>query len=74
MKTFNLKLKLNAGLLIILIFAMSLCSTKTFGLCHASFTFSQTANNVVNFTNTSTGTTIQTFYNWSFGDGNYDYT
>ena len=38
--------------------------------CHAAFTFHTTAaSNVVNFTNTSTGTTANTTYSWSFGDG-----
>ena len=67
------QLKLNVGLLIILFGMMSLCSTKTFATCQAGFTASQTVNNVVNFTNTSTGTSNQTFYNWNFGDGNYSY-
>ncbi len=39
--------------------------------CHAAFTFYSTStSNLVNFTNTSTGTTIHTTYSWDFGDGN----
>jgi PKD repeat protein len=72
MKT--VQFKLNLGLLIILFGMMCLCTTKTFATCQAAFTWTQNANNVVNFTNASTGTSNQTFYNWNFGDGNYDYT
>jgi len=39
--------------------------------CQAGFTFSVN-NNVVTFTNTSTGA-IQPTYYWNFGDGNYDW-
>ncbi|MBI4931381.1 MAG: PKD domain-containing protein [Bacteroidetes bacterium] len=39
--------------------------------CQAGFTFSVT-NNVVTFTNTSTGANMPS-YSWNFGDGNYDW-
>lgn len=38
--------------------------------CQAGFTLN-TSNNVVTFTNTSTGGTPATSYAWNFGDGNY---
>lgn len=38
--------------------------------CHAAFTFHpSSASNLINFTNTSTGTTVHTTYSWTFGDG-----
>jgi PKD repeat protein len=58
----------NLGFLIILIVMTNLYSTKS-KACVASFTWSQTSNNVITFTNTSTGTTINTTYVWWFGDG-----
>jgi PKD repeat protein len=69
----NVLSKLNAGLLIILFGMMCLCSTKTNATCQAGFTWAQNANNVVSFTNTSTGTTNQTYYSWQFGDANWGY-
>jgi PKD repeat protein len=54
----------------------SACDTITIttSTCQAGFTWSQTTNNVISFTNTSTGTTAMTSYIWDFGDFNYDYT
>jgi PKD repeat protein len=37
--------------------------------CHAAFTFVADSTNLVQFTNTSTGTTTSTTYEWTFGDG-----
>ncbi|MEO5675334.1 MAG: PKD domain-containing protein, partial [Chitinophagales bacterium] len=38
--------------------------------CHASFTFhTDSTGNGIQFTNTSTGTTAHTVYDWTFGDG-----
>ena len=45
-----------------------------FATCQANFTWSQTANNVITFTDASTGTSVGTMYYWDFGDGNYSYT
>lgn len=44
--------------------------TVTSATCNlnTNFTYSQGANGVVNFNNTSTGTTGSTTYTWSFGD------
>jgi PKD repeat protein len=41
--------------------------------CSASFTWSQTTSNQIDFVSTSTGTTPQTDYYWNYGDNNYDY-
>ncbi len=41
---------------------------------HASFTWSQPSNNVVNFVSTSTGINNFSSYFWDFGDGSYAYT
>ena len=41
--------------------------------CAASFTWTQTGPNVISFTSTSTGTTSNTNYMWSFGDSQYGY-
>jgi PKD repeat protein len=38
---------------------------------NASFTFTNGPNGLVNFSSTSTGTTMNTSYLWYFGDGNY---
>ncbi|MFI5148704.1 MAG: PKD domain-containing protein [Bacteroidia bacterium] len=42
-------------------------------VCVASFTHTQTAANTIQFTNTSTGTNLNTTYYWTYGDGNYCY-
>ncbi|MBI3511176.1 MAG: PKD domain-containing protein [Bacteroidetes bacterium] len=43
--------------------------------CTPGFTWTQTSNNVINFTNTSTPNIANsTWFNWSFGDNQYDYT
>ena len=60
--------KRNLGLIIILILMSSLYCIKS-NACVASFTWAQTSNNVITFTNTSTGTTLNTSYIWWFGDG-----
>ena len=39
--------------------------------CQASFTMNTSGDPTIVFTNTSTGSTIQTTYYWDFGDGNY---
>ncbi len=70
----SLQSKMNLGLLLILLCMMSLFSAKTTATCQANFTWSQTTNNVINFTNTSTGTTMNTTYTWYFGDGGTGYT
>ncbi len=45
-------------------------TTATGNACnlHTNFSFSQGANGLVNFNNTSTGTVAGTTYTWSFGD------
>jgi PKD repeat protein len=56
--------------------ACTACDTITISssTCQAAFTWTQPSNNVINFTNTSTGTTVNTGYWWDFGDGNYSST
>lgn len=51
------------------------CISMTMDTCsvNASFTWTQTANNTITFTNTSSGISFFTFYQWDLGDGNYDY-
>ena len=71
MKTVQIKLSL--GLIAILLVVLSLIASTTMA-CQASFTWTQTSANVINFTNTSTGGNNQTMYQWSFGDGGYGYT
>ncbi len=39
--------------------------------CQASFSSSQTQNNIVDFTSTSTGVSASTVYIWNFGDNGY---
>ncbi|MBK5284766.1 MAG: PKD domain-containing protein [Bacteroidia bacterium] len=52
---------------------ISLCTSQSFAQCQSNFTWQQTSNNVIAFTNTSTGTTISTSYLWNLGNGNYAY-
>jgi PKD repeat protein len=63
----------NLGLMIILFVMTSLYSMKTYSQCQAGFTWTQTSNNVITFTNTSTGADSLTIYSWNFGDGGYSY-
>lgn len=42
---------------------------STSSICNANFTYSNCVNGVIQFFNTSTGTTGLTQYNWTFGDG-----
>ena len=41
--------------------------------CTANFTWAQTSNNVISFTNTSTPVTQNTHFSWDFGDQQYDW-
>jgi PKD repeat protein len=41
--------------------------------CHASFTWSQTQANQIDFVSTSTGVSSQTLYAWNYGDNTYNY-
>src|ERR1700722_18313646 len=61
----NLSRNLATGLLIILL-TMGLCTTKTHAQCHPSFTWTQTANNVISFTNTTTGAYPTSGHSWTF--------
>src|ERR1035437_10670148 len=70
MKIFNFKFK---GLAFILFAIMSIITINASAQCQAGFTWAQTSNNVITFTNTSTGTDSLTSYQWNFGDGGYDY-
>ncbi len=47
-------------------------SFKVSAGCQSNYSWTQTADNVVSFTNTSTGTTGNTMYYWSFGDGTFN--
>jgi PKD repeat protein len=51
------------------------CNTATIGFssCQANFTWIQTSNNTISFTNTSIGTTSSTVYHWSYGDNSANY-
>lgn len=53
----------------------SACDTVTvnFSSCAASFTWSQTNPNEIDFVSTSTGTSPQTGYYWNFGDNTVSY-
>src|ERR1035437_525259 len=49
-------------------------SISLYATCQSGFSWIQTANNVISFTNTSTGTSASTHYTWAFGDGNHSST
>ena len=61
----------SSGLLLILSAILTLISIKASATCLAGYTWTQSADNIIAFTDASTGTTINTTYYWSFGDGNY---
>lgn len=42
--------------------------------CQAGFTWTQTGPNTISFTNTSTGTNMNTMYNYNFGDSQFGFT
>jgi gliding motility-associated-like protein len=70
-----MQFKTNLGCLLIpVLFAASLCCSATvYGQLTADFTTNTDGGCspvAVNFTNTSTGTTPSTLYNWDFGNGN----
>ncbi len=54
--------------------ACTACATVTIyaSSCQANFTWAQSSNNTITFTNTSGGT-IPSAFNWTFGDGTYSY-
>lgn len=70
------KITLNktTSLVLVMLAIVMASGTQTSAQCVANFTSMQTSNNVITFTNTSTGTGFFTNNFWSFGDGNYDYT
>jgi PKD repeat protein len=70
----KITLKKTTGLFFILFGMLITVSAQVSAQCNANFTWMQTSNNVITFTNTSTGTNLNTWYDWSFGDGNYGYT
>ena len=70
MKNFNLKSK---GFALILFAMMSMFSINASAQCTAGFTWTQTSNNVITFTNTSTSVDTSIGYQWNFGDGGYSY-
>jgi PKD repeat protein len=58
------------------IFAVTLLLASTAhmrsqGLCQAAFTYTLSSGNQVSVTNTSTGTNVNTLYQWNYGDGTY---
>ncbi len=57
-------------ILIALMFVLTI--SEATATCTSGFTWHQTANNTIAFTNTSTGPTTPTFY-WHFGDGDNDH-
>ncbi len=60
-------------LLIIVCAMVATFSIQASAQCVANFSFMQTANNEITFTNTSSGTGFMTSYFWSFGDGYSDF-
>lgn len=54
--------------LFLLLVVTGICASQAFATCQANFTWQQTANNVITFTNTSTGTSPNTAYHWTFGN------
>lgn len=72
MKTkFYFSKKIFASILAIIFSSVLFMQTKAQNPCQAGFTFTVN-NNVVTFTNTSTGGNPPN-YSWNFGDGNYDW-
>ena len=61
------------GLAFALFLMLSATTTKVSAVCQAAFTWSQTTNNVITFTDASTGISAGAFYSWDMGDGNNDW-
>src|SRR5690349_21039545 len=59
---------------LLLILTIVISASQVFATCQASFTWVQTTNNVISFTNTSIGTGPAPMYTWNFGDANYSAT
>ena len=59
--------------LLCFVILMSACSSQIFAQCQANFSWTQTANNIITFTDLSTGLPANTNFAWNFGDnqGNY---
>src|SRR5436190_24247402 len=53
--------------LLFILIVIGICTSKIFAQCQASFTWTQTSNNVISFTNTSTAS-AGTFYHWAIGN------
>ncbi len=69
MKTKQLYGRLNI-VLTLLFFSFAFCSnTKSYASCQAGFTWQQSANNTIDFVNTTAGMGTPAYY-WHFGDGN----
>ncbi|MDQ3108927.1 MAG: PKD domain-containing protein [Bacteroidota bacterium] len=51
----------------------SVAMNYTSSNCNASFTWTQTVANEIDFVSTSTGVTAQTIYGWDYGDNTYNY-
>src|SRR5258706_231813 len=66
-----LKTKTMKKKLLFCIILVSSLNSQIFAQCQASFTWLQSANNIISFTNTSTGTSPTTNYFWNFGDQGY---
>jgi PKD repeat protein len=61
--------KKTGGLFLILFAAMIITGSKASAQCTVDFTWIQTTNNVISFTNTSTGLSPVANYFWNFADG-----
>src|SRR5258708_7860998 len=59
--------------LLITVFALSIFSSQISSACTANFTWAQTANNIITFTDASTSVPPSAVHYWDFGDGNYSY-
>src|SRR5436190_15984870 len=57
--------------LLFILIVICICTSKIFAQCQASFTWTQTSNNVISFTNTSTGP--GNFYQWTIGNSFFSY-
>ncbi|HLG34907.1 MAG TPA: PKD domain-containing protein [Bacteroidia bacterium] len=68
-----MKIKITLLAAAFLLAANCLLPTESFATCVASFTWTQTAPNVITFTNTSTGG-VNPSYTWNFGDSSTDTT
>jgi PKD repeat protein len=70
MKNTLLQLLRKASRFIFCLLLIACFSNNSKAQCAASFTWSQGINGTINFVSTSTGTSLSSYYNWNYGDGN----